>query len=158
MDRGSVSFCSPAHLSERSVWFCYLGLLKVQVLADGGQQSAEAFQRLLVMVFEQLYDAVVHDHLSEHFEFEKLPNELNVAKGAPPGFVFGLLQLLSQPLLHLLLAETERSFRMKIRNHDSKDFLFRTKLYPRGSFQFLLLLLKDLIIIFVLLKLLLAPV
>lgn len=86
----------------------YLGLLKVQVLADGGQQPAQALQRLLVVVFQQLHDAVVHDDLREHLELEQLADELDVAQRAPPGLVFGLLQLVDEPLLLLLLPDRER--------------------------------------------------
>lgn len=69
----------------------YLGFLKVQVLADGGQQSAQALQGLLVVVLEQLHNAVVHDDLGEHFELEQLADELDVAQRAPPGLVFSIL-------------------------------------------------------------------
>lgn len=58
----------------------YLGLFKVKVLADGGQQSTQALQGLLVMVFEQLYNAVVHDDLRQHFKLEELTNELDISQ------------------------------------------------------------------------------
>lgn len=72
----------------------YLGLFKVEVLANGGQQSTQALQGLLVMVFEQFYNAVVHDDLCEHFQLKELTNELDVSQGAPPGRVLSLPQLI----------------------------------------------------------------
>lgn len=76
-----------------SLWVAepHLGLLEVQVLADGGEQPAQALQRLLVVVLQQLDHAVVHDGLSQHLEFEELPDELDVADGAPPRLVLRLL-------------------------------------------------------------------
>lgn len=71
----------------------HLGLLKVQVLADGGEQPAKALQRFLVMVLQQLDHAVVHDGLCQHLEFEQLPDEPDISYGAPAGLVLGLLQL-----------------------------------------------------------------
>ena len=71
----------------------YLGLLKVQVLADGGQQSTEALQRLLVVVLQQLDDAVVHDGLRQHLQLEQLADELDVAQRPPARLVLRLLQL-----------------------------------------------------------------
>lgn len=50
------------------------------------------------MVLEQLDHAVVHDGLRQHLELEQLADELDVADGAPPGLVLGLLQLLLQPV------------------------------------------------------------
>lgn len=76
----------------------HLGLLKVQVFADGGEQPAQTLQRLLVVILEQLDDAVVHDGLRQHLELEQLADELDVADGASPGLVLGLLQLLLKPL------------------------------------------------------------
>lgn len=86
----------------------YLGLFKVKVLADGGQQSTQALQGLLVMVFEQLYNAVVHDDLRQHFKLEELTNELDISQWAPPGLVFSLLKLLNEPLLLFLLPGNEK--------------------------------------------------
>lgn len=86
----------------------YLGLLKVEVLADGGQQPTQALQGLGVVVLEQLHDAVVHDDLGEHLELEELPDELDVAQRAPPGLVFGALQLVGELLLLLWLPEENK--------------------------------------------------
>lgn len=76
----------------------HLGLLKVQVLADGGEQPAEAFQRLFVVVLQQLDHTVVHDGLRQHLQLEQLADELDVADGPPAGFVLGFFQLLLEPL------------------------------------------------------------
>ena len=59
---------------------CYLGLLKVQVFADGGEKPAEALQRLFVVILQQLHDTVVHDGLGEHLQLEQLTDELDVAQ------------------------------------------------------------------------------
>ena len=71
----------------------HLGLLKVQVLADGGEQAAEALQTLLVVVLEQLDHAVVHDGFGQHLQLEELADEPDVADGASARLVLGLLQL-----------------------------------------------------------------
>lgn len=88
----------------------YLGLLKVQVLADGGEQPAQALQGLLVVVLEQLHHTVVHDGFGQHLQLKKLPNELDVAQGAPPGLVPSFVQLLLQAssLLGLRAAQRQR--------------------------------------------------
>jgi len=85
----------------------HLGLLEVQVLADGGQQPAEALQGLGVVVLEQLHDAVVHDDLRQHLELEQLADELDVAERPPPGDVLRLLELHGKPLLLLRLPEEQ---------------------------------------------------
>lgn len=76
----------------------HLGLLEVQVLADGGEQPAQALQGLLVVVLEQLDHAVVHNGLRQHLELEQLADELDVADGAPPRLILGVLQLLLEPV------------------------------------------------------------
>ncbi len=76
----------------------HLGLLKVEVLADGGEQPAQALQRLLVVVLQQLDNTVMHDGLRQHLELEELADELDVADGTPPGLVLVFLQLLLKPL------------------------------------------------------------
>lgn len=86
----------------------HLGLLEVQVLADGGEQPAQALQGLLVVVLEQLDHAVVHDGLRQHLELEQLADELDVADGAPPSLVLGLLQLLLQPVALRRLREARK--------------------------------------------------
>lgn len=100
-----ISVC-PAPSVSTSTW-AHLGLLEVQVLADGGEQPAQALQGLLVVVLEQLDHAVVHDGLRQHLELEQLADELDVADGAPPGLVLGLLQLLLQPVALRRLARRE---------------------------------------------------
>lgn len=62
------------------MWLMYLGLFKVKVLANGGQQSTQALQGLLIMVFEQFYNAVMHDDFCEHFKLKKLTNKLDVSQ------------------------------------------------------------------------------
>ncbi|KAF3848125.1 hypothetical protein F7725_021153 [Dissostichus mawsoni] len=79
----------------------------IEVLSDGGQQSAEALQNLFVVVLQQLHDADVHDDLCEHFQLEQLSDELHVAHPAPAGVVFLALQLLSETLLLLRLQEEQ---------------------------------------------------
>lgn len=76
----------------------HLGLLKVKVLADGGEQSAQTLQRLLVMVLQQLHHTVMHDGLRQHLELEEFADELDVADGTPPGLVLGFLQLFLKTL------------------------------------------------------------
>lgn len=63
-----------------TVCVLYLGLLEVQILANRGQKSTQALQRLLIMVFEQLYNAIMHDDLCEHFKFEQFTDELDIAQ------------------------------------------------------------------------------
>lgn len=58
----------------------HLRLLEVQVLPDGGQQPAQTLQTLLVVVLQQLHDAVVHDVFRQHLQLEQLANELDVAE------------------------------------------------------------------------------
>lgn len=41
----------------------YLGLFKVQVFANGGEQTAKAFKRLFIMVLKEFNHTVVHDCL-----------------------------------------------------------------------------------------------
>ncbi len=76
----------------------HLGLFKVQVLADGGEQPAQALQRLLIVVLQQFDNTVVHDGLCQHLQLEELADELDVANGAPPGLVLGVLQLFLKSL------------------------------------------------------------
>lgn len=76
----------------------HLGFLEVQVLSDGGEQPAQALQRLLVVVLQQLDNTVVHDGFSQHLELEELADELDVADGTPPGLVLGVLELFLKPL------------------------------------------------------------
>ncbi|KAF3848124.1 hypothetical protein F7725_021152 [Dissostichus mawsoni] len=113
--------CSRCSSSSASLWICsivfgpcspLLGTHElwrggIEVLSDGGQQSAEALQRLFVVVLQQLHDAVVHDDLCEHFQLEQLSDELHVAHRAPAGVVFLALQLLSETLLLLRLQEEQ---------------------------------------------------
>lgn len=76
----------------------HLGLLKVEVLADGSEQSAQTLQRLLVVILKQLDNAVVHDGFGQHLELEQLTDELDVADRTPPGLVLCLFQLFLEPL------------------------------------------------------------
>lgn len=69
----------------------YLCLLKVQVLADGGQKSAETLKTLLVMVLQQFDDAVMHDRFGQHLQLEQLSDELNVAEGTASGLILRFL-------------------------------------------------------------------
>lgn len=39
----------------------YLGFFKVQVFANGGEQSAETFEGLLIMVFQEFNHTVMHN-------------------------------------------------------------------------------------------------
>lgn len=81
----------------------HLSLLKVQVLANGCEQAAKALKGLLIVVFQQLHHAVVHDGLCQHLQFEKLANKFYIPDGSPPGFVLGLFQLVMEPRLLLWL-------------------------------------------------------
>lgn len=105
---------SPAHL----------GLLKVEVLADGREQSAQTLQRLLVVILEQLDDAVVHDGFGQHLELEQLTDELDVADGTPPRLVLGLLQLFLEPLaLRRLKHQTDIAQQARAAGGGSCSFL-----------------------------------
>lgn len=80
------------------VSLAHLGLLKVEVLADGSEQSAQTLQRLLIVILKQFDNTVVHDGFSQHLELEQLTDELNVADRTPPSLVLCLLQLFLEPL------------------------------------------------------------
>lgn len=97
----------PTTLETAGVPLPHLGLLKVQVLADGGEQPTQTLQRLLVVVLQQLHHTIVHDGLSQHLELEELPDELDVAYGASPSLVLGLLQLFLKPLALRRLQQTK---------------------------------------------------
>lgn len=58
----------------------YLGLLKVQVLANCGEQPAETLQRLFIVILQQFHYTVVHDGLRQHLQLEEFTNELNVTQ------------------------------------------------------------------------------
>lgn len=75
--------------SSSTLTASHLGLLKVQVLPDGSEQSAQALQRLFIVILQQLDHAVMHDGLSQHLQLKQLANEPYVADGAPSGFVLG---------------------------------------------------------------------
>lgn len=48
------------------------------------------------MVLEQLHHTVMHDGFGQHLQLKELPDELDVAQGAPTGLVPGVIQLLLQ--------------------------------------------------------------
>lgn len=87
----------------------HLGLLKVEVLADGGEQPAQTLQRLLIVVLQQLDDTVMHDGLRQHLELKELADELDVADGTPPGLVLGFLQLFLHPVTLCRLRRTKKT-------------------------------------------------
>ena len=70
------------------IWGSYLCFLKVQVFANCGEQATQTLEGLFIVVLQQLHHAVMHDGFSQHLEFEELSNELDVANGSPPGFIF----------------------------------------------------------------------
>lgn len=53
-----------------------LGLLQVQVHASGGQEPSKTLETLLVMVLQQLNDALVHDQLCQYLQLKQLSDEL----------------------------------------------------------------------------------
>lgn len=99
---------------HQSFSLAHLGLLKIEVLADGSEQSAQALQRLFVVILKQLDNAVMHNRFSQHLELEQLTDELNVSNRTSPSLVLGLLQLFLKPLALGCLKETpKRIFQTK---------------------------------------------
>ena len=57
-----------------------------EVLADGGEESAQTLQRLLVAVnLGQLSKALVHDAGRQHLQLVELADEADVAHRPAPG-------------------------------------------------------------------------
>lgn len=59
------------------------------------------------MVLQQLHHTVMHDGFSQHFEFKEFSNELDVANGSPPGFIFSFFQFIMKPCPLLWLLHKE---------------------------------------------------
>lgn len=87
----------------------HLGLLKIEVLADGSEQSAQTLQRLFIVILKQLDNTIVHNSFSQHLELEQLTNELNVADRTSPSFVLCLLQLFLKSVALSCLKQTKET-------------------------------------------------
>lgn len=102
----------------------------------------------------------MHDWLCQHLKLKQFTNELYVAQWAASSFISGLLQLHPEALT-LLTLQADTSLCLVYESYDKFTLNLNggfDSSYVFGSLQFLLLFLKDLIIILVLLKLFLAAV
>lgn len=71
------------------------GLWHVENLADSGEELAQALDLLLgvLNVAQKLLDALVHDMLREHLQFEQLTNELDKTQTLPFHLLRGITLL-----------------------------------------------------------------
>ena len=82
----------------------YLGLFVVKLFSGGCDQLAEALERLFIRAgTQQTVDALVHDPLGQHLEFEELSDEADIAQGPAVSLSLPNIELSFLGLLFLSL-------------------------------------------------------